>query len=163
MATNNKYGYEDIIDNSKGIFGSDCAGLCGSAMDAFSDAAAKPDQAGMLYEVTCENCGPRRIVVEWPELIAIKNQISPHIAFQRAPNLVRSPTAWGFDGRHQSWFPDIRCSSCNWQFRMMVSPGEVERGLRTAMSQGWITEPAYQQITGLCHQMKQAVAPAPRR
>lgn len=162
MAKNN-YGYDDIIDSSKGIFGSDCAGLCGSAMDAFSQANGNPTPEGVTYEVTCENCGPRKIVVEWPEFIAIKNQISPHIAFQRAPQLVQSPTAWGFDARQQCWYPDVRCRSCNWQFRMMVHPGEVERSLRIALSQGWIQDAAFAQVSGLCQQMKQMVAQMPRR
>lgn len=163
MSTNNKYGYDQIIDNQKGIFGADCAGLCGSAMDAFSESQAVPDASGMMYEVTCENCGPRKIVVEWPELVAIKNQISPHIAFQRAPNLVQQPTAWGFDQRQQCWFPDLRCRSCNWQFRLMVSPNEIERGLRYAISQGWLPEQAFAQISNLCAQVKQMVAQMPRR
>ena len=163
MSTNSKYGFDDIVDNQKGIFGADCAGLCGSAMDAFSQANGVPDPSGMMYEVTCENCGPRKIVVEWPELIAIKNSISPHVAFQRAPSLVQNPTAWGFDQRHQCWYPDIRCRSCNWQFRMMVHPGEVERGLRLAVSQGWVPESAFAQISGICQQMKQMISAQPRR
>lgn len=163
MGKQDKYGFDDIVDNQKGIFGSDCAGLCGSAMDAFSQANGVPTPEGMVYEVTCENCGPRKIVVEWPELIAIKSQISPHIAFQRAPNLVQQPTAWGFDARHQGWYPDVRCRSCNWQFRMMVSPVEVERAIRVAISQGWIPEAAFGQIMNLCAQVKQMVAQMPRR
>lgn len=157
MSKNEKYGFDDILDSQKGIFGSDCAGLCGSAMDAFSEAKGTPDPQGMMYEVVCENCGNRKIIVEWPEMVAIKHSISPHIAFQQFPNVVRNATAWGFDQNNQCWFPDIRCSSCNWQFRMLVHPGEVERGLRFAVSKGWLSEQAYSQIANVCARVKQSV------
>lgn len=153
----NKHGYDDIVDSQQGIFGDECSGICGSAMSAFSKARGEPDQEGLIFEVVCENCGPRKIIVEWPELVAVKFGISPHIAYQGQPGILQQPTQWGFDRNSQNWYPDIRCAKCQWQFRLMMSPGEVEGGLRAAVGKGYLPNQSYQQLAALCSGMKQRV------
>lgn len=151
-----KYGFEDIVDQEQGIFSDGSAGISTeSAMTQFSKAKPEPNPEGIVYEVMCENCGPRKIVVEWPELVAIRNGISPHVAYQGQSVLRGPPTVWGFDQGTQRWFPDIRCGQCRWQFRMMVSMGEVDQGIRFATGKGWIQPAHVQQLSSLCAMVKQ--------
>jgi len=151
-----KYGFEDIVDQQQGIFQDGSATIAAeSAMTEFSKAKPHPAAEGMVYEVMCENCGPRKIAVEWPEFVAIRQGISPHVAYQGQPVLRGPATPWGFDQTHQAWFPDIRCSSCQFQFRMMVTPSEIEQALGYATRRGWIALQAVQQLAQLCMAMKQ--------
>ena len=97
MKTNN-WGFDDIVDSEQGIFSDGNAGIVKeSAMTQFSRAKPVPTPEGVLYEVMCENCGPRKLAVEWPELVAVRQGISPHVAYHGQPILRGPPTVWGFD------------------------------------------------------------------
>jgi len=148
-----KEGFEDIdyiIQGQKGIFGDECAGLCGdSAMTAFSQAPRTTTAQGVIYDIRCENGDSMiKYLVEWPEFVALKAGISPHFPFQGA-------TDWGFNQEEQSWFPNLRCTRCGWPFRLMISPNEVEGNLRSAVSKGQLPEPQYQQLLQHCMAARQ--------
>jgi hypothetical protein len=149
---------ENIINGQKGIFGDDCAGLCGdSAMTAFSSAPRVTTPQGVIYDVVCENgdSGLTKILVEWPEIIAMKVNISPHLAFQGQQGYPQ--TQWGFDSKEQAWYPDVRCSRCNWPFRLMVSPGEIESNLRAGVSKGFLSDQDVQRIAQHCAMVRQRI------
>ncbi len=156
---NEKYGFEDIMDSQRGIFGSDAASVAsGSAMDAFQQAERVPTDAGMAYKVMCENGHPTQITVEWPELVAVKNMISPHIAYQGNPKILQQPVAWGFDAHTQQWFPDVKCGQCGWPFRLMIPMSEIDSGIRYAIGKGLLPEMTARQLSGICQAVKQRVS-----
>ena len=155
MSDRKKY-FDDadgIINNQRGIFGADCAGLCGdSAMDAFSQLEVEPSKCGpdgMTFRATCEGCGMRGIQVGWPEFIAAKNNISPHFVFQNAPQ-------WGTDSETKRLRPDLRCR-CNWQIAVSFSPGEISAFIDNAIRSGWISEQIVRQLTQAVLTRKQQI------
>lgn len=142
---------DGIINNQRGIFGADCAGLCGdSAMDAFSQLEIEPSKCGpdgMIFRATCEGCGMRGIQVGWPEFIAAKNNIPPQAVFQNVH-------PWGIDSETKRLRPDLRCR-CNWQIAVNFSPGEISAFIDAAVRSGWISEQDVRQLTQIVLTRKQ--------
>lgn len=149
-----EHDFDDIINAQTGIFGDDCAGLCGSAMSAFQKPRQEATPAGMNYTAHCENGHPHQITVEWPEFVAVKHMISPDLAYQGV-SVLQKPIPWGFDKNQQAWFPDMKCSTCHWPYRLMISLGEIESALRMAIGKGFLPEQNYQQLAQHCMMMKQ--------
>lgn len=158
-------GFEDIadaIDHQQGIFDGAAPAINGaSAMANYARAHTRPAQQGLIISFTCEGCGrPRDLVAEYPELIAIKYGLQPHVAYQGLQQrVVMNPTAWGYDQQHRMWFPDGRCS-CGWPARPLLSVTEAENALRLAQSSGWIPPQAVQQLSHHCDAMRQRMAGA---
>jgi hypothetical protein len=152
---NRPQGFEDvdhIISQQRGIYGGESSISGDSAMDQFSAAHGVPSAQGVAYDINCENCGGRKLGVEWPEMIAIRVGVSPQIA-QVSP----TASAWGFSTDDQAWFPDVKCPTCNWPFRLMIKQGEANSMLMNAIQRGWVPDAYFQQMTQHCNQVKAGV------
>jgi hypothetical protein len=126
----------------------------------YARAKVKPTENGMLIEMTCEGCGKGRqlVVAEYPELIAIKYGLQPHVAYaplmQRGIKVLVAPVAWGYDQDHQAWFPDLKCG-CGWPQRPLIAVQEATSVLNAALSRGWLATSDEKQLSMHCHQMRQ--------
>jgi hypothetical protein len=155
-----EHGFRNIVEGQQGIFDAAQPALGGdSAMASYAKATTSPTREGLKIEFQCENCGNGRILVaEWPELIACKYGLQPHVAYgplaQRGIQVVQSPAAWGYDQENQAWFPDLRCR-CSWPSRPLVSLQEIEQMLRAAVSRGFLSQIDNKKLSDHCFAMAQ--------
>jgi len=111
---------------------------------------------GVKYEFECPGCGlSTQILLEWPELVAIKYGHNPAVVFARAPQVVQHPMSWTYRKREQAWGPDAKCSKCNFSFCIRMSPGEPESHLKVGRRANWINQLGEQQVTQICTAARQ--------
>lgn len=148
----NKYGFDDVIDAQRGIFGSAEASISGSsAMNDWSTPKSTPTEAGLAVDLQCEACGtPRRVTMEYPELIAIKYGLQPQAIL---PRLNIQCSQWGYDPSNRMWYPDARCS-CGMALRPMITVGEGDAALRIAQAQKWLKPEFVNQLSNVCDQAR---------
>jgi len=151
--------WSDISEKQQGIFGE--ASLDGtSAMNEYNQAKTTVTPDGLEIRVHCENCGRQpAVTAEFPELIAIKYGLQPHVAYgpliaQGRKILQGQATAWGFDPAKKMWFPDAKCSGCGWPVRPLISVGEAEAAIRAGQGSGWIPLAVVEQLSKYCFDLK---------
>lgn len=149
--TKDRFGFEDVYDKQKGIFGAETIDGS-SAMDQYANAKSTPTEQGLLVQFTCEGCGKNiNCVVTYPELFAIKHGVPAQNVYQGtqlAPNC-----AWGYDQNNNGWFPDLR-DSCNWPLRPIISAVEANNAINAGTQRGWLNLGAAQQLNARCAQMR---------
>jgi len=143
--------FNDIRAKTEGIF----AGSLGLA-DGQQDLKQIPHQIvknGVAIDYRCQQCGvPHRIEVTWPEIIAIRCQISPQIAYGRTQNLQAFADPWD-QMRDGTWIPHgFRCSKCGSQSFMGLVPKECARWIAKGRQNGWISPKVEQQLGTICVQ-----------
>ena len=153
--------WDDIMGSQQGIFGNDAPSVAGnSAMTEFANARAVPTPEGLAISLQCERDGrPQTVVAEYPELIAIKYGISPHIAYGQAvaqghkiPYLNGPATQWGYDPNMKRWFPNAACR-CGAPIQPRISVAEAESALRAAQAAPWIEVAIVTQLSNFCAKM----------
>lgn len=148
--------FDDIVHGSMGIYGDDAPGL-DSALRRIDSVTTKPTKDGVAFEFRCHGCGKtRRLTLDYPEVVALKNQISPHIAFgPQAPAQLRQvatsdPTNWTWRGA-EGWGLNMQCDKCPFHYSVRMSADEPDKLLRQAQRMGFIDPHGYQQVNGLVH------------
>lgn len=150
--------FDDVIGKQRGIFGSECAGLC----PALNDHEAQPKSGspeGLVVQFDCGRCGSRKImVIEWPEILALRAGVPPAAAYQRAQGLMRgAPLDWKWDGKEQVWWPNMTCSLCRRPLLTWLSPSDIQQALDVARSRGFISPQVEQASAQLCAAAAQAI------
>lgn len=151
-----RHGWDDVVDGQRGIFGGAEASVTGrGAMDDWIQARTQPSKEGLVIHLMCESCGSRRTVTpEYPELIAIKYGLQPHVAWA-GTGVLHTPTVWGFDQRMNAWFPDAICpGACQQPLRPLITIAEADEALRRAQQSGWISPKTVQDMSKHCAAMQ---------
>ena len=121
--------FADYQANWQGMFGEGMSsiddGLCN--FDRVSHAVTK---LGLANEFQCRRCGaPIRLIVEWPEIIALRCNISPHVAYQNHPRFGSfAQNRWRkADPRCGNyWVPEgLRCK-CGEPAHVLISSSECQ-------------------------------------
>ncbi len=151
--------FEDVIGSYHGVFGDTEPGL-DPGLKKYETVQAKPTQQGVVFQLTCQGCGkPTQMLVEWPEMVALKYGVNPAIAFRAHPAILSNPTRWEWLGvakgdrsPEQAWRPEIRCRHCDFHFPLRVSSAEPERFLAAARRAGFINQAGEQQVSQIAAQ-----------
>ena len=151
--------FGDVILGQQGIFGAEMGGLEPTLQKHDSVRhVIKPE--GLVLEMYCPGCGtPTTVTVEYPELIAMKYGVNPVRAFQRFPQILRSPTNWRFLDEEQAWRPDMKCPTCNFNISLRLSPGETDRHLQVARRRSFLSPQLEQQASQIAAQVAQSGHP----
>ncbi len=154
---NNYDGFADVINENTGIFGEEAASM-DNGLKAFDGARTVPKPDGVYVEMHCRSCGnPVRITVEWGEIIAIKYNVAPQLAYRGTKDLVRDITEWGFSPEQQAWIPKNTCGRCNSVCAPQFKPEEAEQHLAVARRNSWFS-PRYEQMAATrCSQVVQSM------
>lgn len=155
MSNRERFGWDDVVEGQRGIFGGAEASVTGrGAMDDWISARTQPTPEGLVIRLMCESCGtPREVTPEYAELIAIKYGLQPHVAFN-GQGVLKHPTLWGFDQNHRAWFPDAKCP-CGMALRPLITVAEAGKALDVAVNSGWIPLKFVQDLSRFCAQMQQ--------
>lgn len=155
MSANNYDAFEDVIGSYHGVFGATESGL-DSGLKKHESVDAKPTQQGVVFELSCQGCGkPTQMMVEWPEIVALKYGGNPAVVFRQHPGIIRNPTRWEFRPDEQAWRPDMQCRTCQFHIPLRVGPGEPERYLAIARRSGFINPAGEQRVSQIAAQAAQ--------
>lgn len=152
--------FDDVLhsEHHTGIFGSSEAAL-GNALAEHLKVTTTPIEDGLALEFGCEGCKQKvRLTLDYPEVVALNNGVSPKMAFaQNVPLLVpdpqsgrprangsaaqlcRAPTDWVFHKEEGAWGPNLRCR-CGWGYQIRVQPREIDALLRRAKQAGYLDQ-----------------------
>ena len=125
MSNNNDQawdGFGDVIEGSGGIFNES------DGLKAYDSVRHQTTPEGLLVECHCASCGrARHVTIGWPELVALKYNVSPEEAFRGTP-YQQYGSSWQVTdqtkGVRYAWYPaGLRCRCGNNFQRPLVSPG----------------------------------------
>lgn len=169
-------GYDDfdgLMDNT-GIFGSDTASM-DNALTEFDAIRTQPTPQGIQVDMTCrqskltqaKGCGmPIRLLIEYPEAVAVKYNVQPHLVFGQMGGVLSKPVEWRYSDDMGAFFPLEKCR-CGALCAPHFTPAEAEAHLRVARERGWIDPASEQQLSKIAAQaaqiMRQRGAPQFRR
>jgi len=137
--------FSDILESQAGIFGSSEQGL-EPALKQFETTRSVATREGVVTEIPCRDCGgPAIITIEYPELMAIMQNVPPAEAYQ-GTSLAQSE--WRFSKTHGQWYPVVPCLRCRKPIQPLVSHEEAAALLGKAKRNGWLPPQLEQQ----CHQ-----------
>ena len=154
-------GFGDVIEAGSGIFGSS------DGLEAFDSVRHRYAPEGLVVEAHCGACGrARHLTIDWPEVIALKYNVSPSEAYSQHPAMRQYASPWMNTSAAQArgvayaWYPQgaVRCSKCGTDFsRALIRPGECDGHLKEARRNGWMppqAERAFsQQAAGVARQL----------
>lgn len=146
--------FADIINNQAGVFGDTAAALDHGlkAMDTV-DVAVTP--AGAVLEFRCVGCGrPRQLTLDYPELVALKMRISPHMAFKSGQH-VSDPTTWRWVKEEHRWGLVMQCNMCPYHYAVRLGAQEPDAILSKARRAGYINPAGEQGVVVYVNQMRQ--------
>jgi hypothetical protein len=145
--------FGDVIQASEGIFAGGM-GAIDDGLKKFDSASHQVRQDGVLVEMQCRGCGrPKHMLVEWPEIVAIRCNVSPHVAYGQQPQLQRFASAWrpALAQSEPSWVPEG--AACNW-CQQLVQPvftvAECYRLILKAKESQAISEQDEMQLGNIC-------------
>lgn len=150
--------FADIIANNHGLFDGSHATLQPGLKNHESvESDVRPE--GAVYEFRCTGCGAQtQFVLEYPELIALKWKLSPHLAFsghaaQVCPNASHWRSHPGF------WRLDQNCR-CGWKLPLELPKNEPESMLRRARRDDYLDRDFEQKISNHCAAILQRLTQA---
>lgn len=150
--------FGDIINGNNGIFGAESAAM-EQGLANFDSARTVATADGVVVEMACRGCGRGvKLTLEYPELVAVKYNVAPHVAFHGKPNIVRNPVAWAYSPREQAWWPNYPCSHCRTPCAPLVTPEEAEKHLAKARRNNWINPQGEQYVASIAGAAAQAQA-----
>lgn len=142
--------FNDIKNEQLGIFGASGTGQ-DSTLQAHDNVRHKVCEQGVNLEFECPGCGrSTQILVEWPELVAMKYGHNPADVFARYPQVVQTPMSWIFNPGEQAWAPEAKCPHCGFNFCIRMSPGEPESYLKQGRRANWINQVGERQVSQIC-------------
>lgn len=112
---------------------------------------------GLELHYPCSKCSKRQgTLVEFPELIAIKYNVAPQVAYGNLPRSpVTEPTQWGYE--QGGFFPAINCDACGYNTKILVTPHEADTWLSTALHKRYLAVGMEQQLSQHCAGVAQAM------
>jgi len=161
MSNDIKDRFEDVIEKTRGLFDGTQAGLePGLANMESVDSDVTPD--GAVYQFRCQGCGNTvQLVVEYPELVALKFKLSPHIAFQ-GPAARLCPQASKWLPQHGKWKLQQPCGACSWNLRLELQKNEPEGMLRRARREDYFGGQHEKALSEHCNAIYQRMRSAGR-
>jgi hypothetical protein len=131
--TNHFDDFSDIIGTNNGVFGATEAAL-DSALEKHDSVETAVMPQGAALEFRCPGCGKmRRLIIEYPELVALKYFVSPHQAFVgHASGWCPTPSTWRFVRDEHKFGLVQKCSFCNFHYPVRLDPNEPEKILAMA-------------------------------
>jgi hypothetical protein len=154
--------FSDLIGQSKGIFGGSDANIAGpeGGLESFDKPTTTPTPEGVAVGMSCRGCGrPAQLMVEYPELVAIKYGVSPPTAYRSLPQApMREVVEWRYSTTQQGWFPIKTCAHCGTLCAPIFSPEEAEAHLGRARRNGWTREQAEKDLSMLAYHVAQQLA-----
>lgn len=157
MSGNEFDGFGDIINQANGIFGATESNVAGQdgGLQAHDSARTQATPDGVAVEMQCRGCPrPLRLTVEYPELIALRYQISPHEVVAMFPDFgrqLREVTVWQYSPMHQAWWPNRQCSGCGNFVAPLFTPEEADGHIRKAKRMQWINEAGEQYLSQMAY------------
>jgi len=150
--------FDDVIDQQRGIFGSECAGLCPALSDHEAQRKSGSPE-GLVVNFDCARCGSRKVmVIEWPEMLALRAGVPPVVAYQRSQGLLRgAPLDWKWDGKEQVWWPALPCARCTSALLVWLTPSDIQQSLDLARARGFIPPKVEQACQQFCAAAVQAI------
>lgn len=150
--------FGDVIQGSEGIFAGGM-GAIDDGLKQFDKANSEVRADGVLVEMQCRGCGrPKHLLVEWPEIIAIRCNISPHVAFSQVQELQRFASPWRLaHGQNEPhWVPEgASCNRCGTLVQPMFSVAECYKLIARAKQQNVLQQNDEVQIGQICEHAKQ--------
>ncbi len=153
MSGDNFDKFGDVIQQSEQT-SSLAGGAMGDGLGSFDKAPYQLRPDGVLVEMQCRGCGrPKHMTVEWPEIVAIRCNVSPHVPYRQVPQLSRYASVWR-PARAQAeaaWVPEG--SNCNWcqtPVQPIFSVSECYRLIAKAKEQGALSEQDEVQLGNIC-------------
>lgn len=149
--------FGDVDADTQGVFGPEQAGLRpGLKQLRTVHAVVQPD--GIWMQFDCQVCGaPTVMLIEYPEMVALKYGINPVVAFRNYPDMLKSPTRWEFSPGNDisnptGWRPDIRCSQCNANTNkdFCIEQHEPELLLAAARRKDYLVPEGEQYVSRIC-------------
>jgi hypothetical protein len=143
--------FDDIISETVGA-------LDGTGYSDFQRVDQDVDGDGVVFQFQCQECGrSKTATVEWGELIALHNNVSPDILKQTYPNAIRHADSWFWSPHDNAWAPKIFCPDCHMRFKRPISlrigEHELAKHIRTGLNRGKIPPQYYQQVDGMCKKL----------
>ena len=138
-----------------GVFGADQAALQ-PGLKRHQSVPHRILQGGVELKFDCQSCGmPILLVVEYPEIVALKYGVNPAVAFRFKKVMATEPTSFEFLPHQNGWLPKTHCHACNKPVEIVVEPHEPENYLKGARRRGFINAQGEHQISQLCAQVAQ--------
>jgi hypothetical protein len=145
-------GFGDVLEGTNGIFGAS------DGLQAYDSVQHQYNAEGLVVQLHCESCGkPRHMTVMWPELIAIRHNVSPQEAYSQHPGMRQfSGAPWlntaavAHRGVPYAWYPQLRCRCGNTIQRPLIRPGECDHHLQEARRNRWMPPQAEQAFVQQC-------------
>jgi hypothetical protein len=154
--------FSDLIGQSTGIFGGTDANIAGpeGGLQSFDKPSTTPTPQGVAVGMSCRGCGrPAQLMVEYPELVAIKYGVSPLYAFQgMSPPPLSEPIEWRYSTSQQGWFPVKTCGWCHTLCAPIFSPEEAEAHLARARRNGWTRQDAEKGLSEIAYRAALALS-----
>ena len=122
----------------------------------------QPDASGVTLRYTCQGCGlGTSVLVEWPELVALKYYVNPARAFHGHARIVQEPLACEWSPDQHAWkvLADCPNGGCGFHAGLRIQPDEPERWLALGRRRGWINPAGEQQVSQHCQQLAMALRP----
>jgi hypothetical protein len=114
--------------------------------------------------MSCRGCGRGvKLTVEYPELVAIKYSVAPHVAFANQPGVLNSPCQWAYSPRERAWWPNYPCSHCRTPVAPLITADEAEKHLAEARRSSWIDPNGEQYCAKVCSAVSQQQQAAAQR
>lgn len=142
----NKYDtFTDVIQGFNGVFeGSE-------GLKSHSLVKAETKNNGLALQFECQGCGaPTEMLVEYPELVAMKYGVNPMIAFHNVRGILAEPTRWEYRPDEDSWRPDLKCTICGFFFPIRIARHECERHLAMARGRNFINPQGEARVSQIC-------------
>ncbi|MDD5007591.1 MAG: hypothetical protein PHC68_04200 [Syntrophorhabdaceae bacterium] len=145
-------GFGDIVSGHQGIFD----GLGGQALKTHDSVHSEVTKDGLVLEFYCHGCGkPRQLVVEYPELIALRYGVNPAVAFRGQTRILATPINWRFVSEENAWKPDMTCDGCAFHLFVRIAPSEPQKYLEAARQKGLLAPQYEQQLSQIASQAAQ--------
>jgi len=144
--------FGDVVSGHQGIFD----GLGGQALKTHDSVHSEVTLAGLVLEFYCHGCGkPRQLVVEYPELVALKYGVNPAVAFRGRSDILETPINWRFVAKENSWRPDMTCDGCDFHLFVRIAPSEPGKYIESARQRGFLRPEKEQLYSALASQAAQ--------
>jgi hypothetical protein len=151
----------DITNSSLGIFET-------TALAEHEQVGTKVGPDGVKLSLRCQGCGNTiDILLEWPEVIALKYGLDPLLAWRGQQRIVETPMQFTFSKDEASWAPMGKCeeANCHWAYGIRIGVHEPENWLGQARRANFLHPQHEAQLSQYCDQLARRLRgqmPAPR-
>jgi hypothetical protein len=147
--------FADVINSYSGVFGDATPGL-DNGLKNFDAVDVGVTEDGAVFEFRCTGCGRmRQLTVEYPELVALKMRVSPHVAFRNSHFVSGDPTTWRWVRDEHKWGLVMKCTFCPYHYAVRLQPHEPEQILAKARHASLINPAGEQQVMAHVQQVRQ--------